>query len=132
MFDPGLRLFRSFALAGAELAVEVGRLAGADELFDVDPDQFRRLLLTFEDTIQGQIPAILGDDEEQRVDTLVRLLRGTSAEDLNTLLQSLQIALARLDRERRRERRRELRVTRDHPPLIREITNEDHESRSYT
>ena len=111
MFGPGLRLFRSFALAGAELAVDFGRLAGADDLFDVEPRQFRRLLLTFEETIQGQIPEILGDDEEERVDTLVRLLRGTSAEDLNALLESLQIALARLDRERRREERRAARRT---------------------
>lgn len=112
MLGPGLRLFRSFALAGAELAVETGRLVGADELFDIEPHQFRRLLLTFEETIQGQIPEILGDDEEERVDTLVRLLRGTSEEDLNTLLESLQKALVRLDRERRRDERRTAREDR--------------------
>jgi hypothetical protein len=126
MLGPGLRLLRSFALAGTELAVEVGRLAGADELFDVEPHQFRRLLLTFEDTIQGQIPEILGDDEEERVDTLVRLLRGTSVEDLNTLLESLQKALVRLDRERRREeRRREARAVRHHVPTIREVRRDE-------
>ena len=76
MLGPGLRLFRSFALAGAELAVDAGRLVGADELFAIEPHQFRRLLLTFEETIQGQIPAILGDDDEERVDTLIR---GSSA-----------------------------------------------------
>jgi hypothetical protein len=134
MLGPGLRLFRSFALAGAELAVDVGRVVGADDLFDVEPHQFRRLLLTFEETIQGQIPEILGDTEEERVDTLVRLLRGTSEEDLNTLLESLQVALAHLDRERRRddrrraERRRELRAARHghrHPaPFVREVTDE--------
>jgi hypothetical protein len=113
MYGPGLRLLRSFALAGAEMAVDVGRLAGADELFDVQPHQFRRLLLTFEETIQGQIPEILGDDETERVDTLVRLLRGTSEEDLNALLESLQKALVRLDRERRRDERRAARADRD-------------------
>lgn len=113
MLGPGLRLFRSFALAGAELAVETGRLVGADDLFDIEPRQFRRLLLTFEETIQGQIPEILGDDEQERVDTLVRLLRGTSEEDLNTLLESLQKALVRLDRERRRDERRTAREDRD-------------------
>src|SRR5688572_10615734 len=113
MLGPGLRLFRSFALAGAELAVETGRLVGADDLFDIEPRQFRRLLLTFEESIQGQIPEILGDDEEERVDTLARLLRGTSEEDLNTLLESLQKALVRLDRERRRDERRAAREGRD-------------------
>jgi hypothetical protein len=110
MLGPGLRLFRAFALTGAELAVDVGRAVGADELFDVEPHQFRRLLLTFEETIQGQIPEILGDTEEERADTLVRLLRGTSEEDLNTLLESLQVALRRLDRERRRDERRTMRA----------------------
>jgi hypothetical protein len=125
MLGPGLRLFRSFALAGAELAVDVGRVVGADDLFDVEPHQFRRLLLTFEETIQGQIPEILGDDEEERVDTLVRLLRGTSEEDINTLLVSLQVALRRLDRENRRdERRRELRASRHPVPFLREVSDE--------
>ena len=139
VLGPGLRLFRSFALAGAELAVEAGRVAGADDLFDIEPDQFRRLLFTFEDTIQGQIPAILGDDEEERVDTLVRLLRGTSEDDLNTLLESLQKALVRLDRERRRdkrreerhreerrnERRQELRADRHPVPILREVMRDE-------
>src|SRR5581483_413545 len=122
MIGASLRLFRSFAMAGAELAVDVGRAVGADELFDIEPHQFRRLLLTFEETIQGQIPEILGDDEEERVGTLVRLLRGTSEEDLNLLLESLQIALRQLDRERRSDkRRREMRAARDHAPHIREV-----------
>jgi hypothetical protein len=93
-------------MAGVEVAVDAGRLVGADDLFDLRPRQFRRLLLTFEDSIQGKIPEILGDDEEERVDTLVRLLRGTSEEDLSTLIGDLQTALTRLDRERRRTGRR--------------------------
>jgi len=84
MFGSGLRLMTAMAMAGVELAVDAGRLVGADDLFDIRPRQFRRLLLTFEDSIQGHIPEILGDDEEERVDTLVRLLRGTSEEDLST------------------------------------------------
>src|SRR5258706_9680330 len=87
--------------AGVGLPAAPGRLVGADDLFDIRPRQFRRLLLTFEDSIQGHIPEILGDDEEERVDTLVRLLRGTSEEDLSTLIGDLQTALVRLDRERR-------------------------------
>lgn len=140
MFGPGLRLIRSFALAGAELAVDVGRTAGADDLFDIEPHQFRRLLLTFDETIQGQIPEILGDTEEERVDTLVRLLRGTSEDDLNKLLESLQVALRRLDRERGRDdrrredrrldrldrldRRRESRAVRHPVPFLREVSDE--------
>jgi hypothetical protein len=101
MFGSGLRLMTSMAMAGVEVAVDTGRLVGVD-LFDISPRQFRRLLLTFEDSIQGNIPEILGDDEEERVDTLVRLLRGTSEQDLSTLIGDLQTALTRLDRERRR------------------------------
>jgi hypothetical protein len=77
-------------------------VVGVGDLFDISPRQFRRLLLIFEDSIQGNIPEILGDDEEERVDTLVRLLRGTSEQDLSTLIGDLQTALTRLDRERRR------------------------------
>jgi len=43
---------RSIVMAGVELTVDAGRLVGADELFDISPGQFRRLLLTFEETIQ--------------------------------------------------------------------------------
>jgi hypothetical protein len=39
-------------------------------------------------------------------------LRGTSEDDLNTLLESLQTALVRLDRERRRDERRAERADR--------------------
>jgi len=131
MIGPGLRLLRSFALAGAERRWRVGRAVGADDLFDIEPHQFRRLLLTFEDTIQGQIPEILGDTEEERVDTLVRLLRGTSEEDLNTMLEALQIALRRLDRERRRDeqrsedRRLAMRAVRNRVRTLREETADE-------
>jgi hypothetical protein len=106
MLSSGLRFMTSMAMAGVEVAVDAGRLVGADDLFDIRPRQFRRLLLTFEDSIQGKIPEILGDDEDERVDTLVRLLRGTSEKDLSTLIGDLQTALTRLDRERRRTARR--------------------------
>lgn len=102
MLGAGLRLVTSLAMAGAEIAVDAGRLIGGDDLVDVRPRQFRRLLLTFDDSIQGRIPEILGDDEEERVDTLVRLLRGTSDADLRALIGALQFALERLHDERRR------------------------------
>ena len=99
LFGAGLRLVRSLALAGAEVAVDAGKAVGLDDLFDPRPQQFRRLLLTFEDSIQGRIPDILGDDEEERVDTLVRLLRGTSEQHLAVLIGDLQRALIRLHGE---------------------------------
>jgi hypothetical protein len=102
MFGSGLRFMTSMAMAGVEVAVDAGRLVGGDDLFDIRPRQFRRLLLTFEDSVRGRIPEILGDDEDERVDTLVRLLRDTSEKDLSTLIGDLQTALTRLDRERRR------------------------------
>ena len=100
MLGAGLRLVKSVGILGAELAVDATRLVSLDDLVDIRPRQFRRLLLTFEDSIQGKIPEILGDDEGERVATLVRLLRGTSEEDLTALISDLQEALARLDRER--------------------------------
>jgi hypothetical protein len=105
MLDAGLRLVRSLAVLGAEVTVDAGRLIGADDLFDIRPRQFRRLLLTLDDSIQGRIPQILGDDEEERVETLVRLLRGTSEKDLSVLIGDLQEALIRLHHERRRTTR---------------------------
>lgn len=99
MLDLGLRLMTSMALSGAGILVESGRMVAGDDAFDVRPGQFRRLLLTFEESVQGRIPEILGDDEEERVDTLVRLLRGTSEREMAELLSSLQVALERLAEE---------------------------------
>jgi hypothetical protein len=98
----GLRIVRSLGFLGAELAVDASRVVGLDDLVDIRPRQFRRLLLTFDESIQGRIPEILGDDEEERVDTLVRLLQGTSEADLTALIGSLQVALGRLYDERLR------------------------------
>src|SRR3954453_2885874 len=92
----------SMAMAGVELTIDAGRMVGADALFEIRPEQLRRLLLTFEESIQGKIPEILGDTDEGRVDTLARLLRGTPEEDLNLVIGDLQEALVRLHRERRR------------------------------
>ena len=93
-------------MAGVEVAVDAGRAVGLEDLFDIRPRQFRRLLLTFEDTIQGHIPEILGDDEEEQVETMMRLLRGTSEKDLSSLINALQTALTRLEAEKKRDERR--------------------------
>jgi hypothetical protein len=109
MLGAGFRLVTSLALAGAEVAVDVGRVVLGDDFLDIRPRQFRRLLLTFEDSIQGRIPEILGDDDEERVETLVRLLRGTSEEDLTMLVKDLQEALTRLHGKELAEARRQAR-----------------------
>jgi hypothetical protein len=98
---PGLRFANALAMTSAEMLVDAGRIVGADDLFDLRPRQIRRLLLSFDESIQGRIPEILGDDEEERVETLVRLLRGTSPGDLTILIGSLQEALRRLEEDRR-------------------------------
>ncbi|HVW34757.1 MAG TPA: hypothetical protein VHL53_19650 [Acidimicrobiia bacterium] len=113
MYRSGLRFITSVAMAGVEVAVDAGRAVGLEDLFDIRPRQFRRLLLTFEETIQGNIPAILGDDEEERIDTMVRLLRGTSEKDLTQLIGALQEALNRLEAEKRRDERRHRRDDRE-------------------
>jgi hypothetical protein len=105
MLGAGLRLVTSLALSGAEVAVDAGRVVLGDDFVDIRPRQFRRILLTFEDSIQGRIPEILGDDEEERVETLVRLLRGTSEKELTLLISDLQLALTRLYEEDRRTER---------------------------
>ena len=106
MFGPGLRLTTALTMAGVEIAIDAGRAVLGDDLIHISPRQFRRLLLTFEDAIQGRIPEILGDDEKERVETLVRLLRGTSEKDLTILIGDLQTALNRLYLEEQRDARR--------------------------
>lgn len=91
----GMRFASSLALATSELVVDSARAIGGDDIIEIRPRQFRSLLLTFEDSIQGQIPD-LGDNESERVETLVSLLRGTSQKDLTQLISALQQALVRL------------------------------------
>jgi hypothetical protein len=100
MFSAGIRLGSSLALAAGEIAFDSARAICGDDVVDIRPRQFRRLLLTFEDSIHGRIPEILGDDESERIDTLVSLLRGTSEQDLSKLISALQQALRRLDEEK--------------------------------
>jgi hypothetical protein len=85
---------------------------------DIPARPLREVLLAFRSSIQGRIPEILGDDEEERIETLVVLLDGTSEDDLKTLLQAAAEALSRLEAkgrdraspprhlDRRRHRRR--------------------------
>ena len=99
-FREGLRFASSMTLFGAGAMVDSVRAIAGDDIVEIRPRAFRSLLLTFEDSIQGNIPAILGDDEDEQVDTLVRLLRGTSDDDLHQLLTALQEALGQLADER--------------------------------
>ena len=101
MLNAGIRLGSSLALTAGELVFDSARVIWGDDVVDIRPRQFRRLLLTFQDSIHGRIPEILGDDESERVDTLVSLLRGTSERDLSKLIGALQQALIRLDEEKR-------------------------------
>ena len=93
----------SMAMVGVDVAVGSARVVGAAELADVTPRQIRHLLLTFDHSIQGQIPRILGEDEQERVDTLVQLLRGTSQDDIGVLMNAFQLALGRLEQEQREQ-----------------------------
>ncbi len=89
-------------LAGMALSdvVRVGVFPPA-VLVDLPPRPLREVLLAFRSSIQGRIPEILGDDEEERIETLVVLLDGTSEDDLNALLQAATEALSRLEARRR-------------------------------
>jgi hypothetical protein len=101
MLGEGMRFASSLALTTTELVADSAKAVFGDDLIEIRPRQFRRLLLTFEDSIHGQIPEILGDDEAERIDTLVSLLRGTSQQDMTKLIGALQQALIRLDEEER-------------------------------
>lgn len=108
LLDP-VRLATSITLFAAESVLDLAdRAWNPADSIEVDPAFLRRVLLMFEMSIQGRIPEILGDDEDQRVETVVRLLRGSSEHDLNELIDVLQQALEELNQEK--ERRRE-----DHP-----------------
>ena len=73
---------------------------------ELPPPAIRQLLFVFRSSIHGRIPEILGEDEEERVETLVALLQGSSEEDLTTLLDAAQVALTRLEATRSMNRRR--------------------------
>jgi hypothetical protein len=90
----------------------VGLTAGPARLVDIPARPLRRALLTFRSSIQGRIPEILGDDEEERIETLVVLLDGTSEEELNMLLTAASEALSRLEADKRLQSARRSRSTR--------------------
>jgi hypothetical protein len=111
LFSDPIRLATSVTLFTAESVLDLAERAwNPAGSIEVDPAFLRRVLLTFETSIQGRIPEILGDDEDQRVETVVRLLRGSSEHDLNELIDVLQQALQELNDEK--ERRREDRARR--------------------
>ena len=112
MFRQSMRFAVSMAMGGAEVAAGTMQVLGGDDVVEFRPRDLRHLLLTFEHSIQGKIPEILGDDEEMQVDTLTRLLRGTSEQDVIKLLTGLQVAMGRLSAEREARERRAVQPTR--------------------
>ena len=64
-------------------------------LIKPNPGSMRSLLLSMEGSVHGRIPDILGDDEAERVDTMVRFLDGTTESEMNELMGLLQLAIAR-------------------------------------
>lgn len=73
---------------------------GPRSVVEIPPRALRQALLVFQSSVHGRIPEILGDDPEERVETLVALLEGTSEDDLNTLLSAAFEALRRLEDEK--------------------------------
>ena len=109
MIDQAFRLLRSLTEATGEMVVDATSIVIPGDYISIPPRTLRRLLLHFEDSIQGRIPEILGDDREERVQTLVRLLDGTTTRDMDELLEAMQEALARLAEDDGRRRGRRLR-----------------------
>ena len=97
MIGSALQFLGSLTIATGELVLDAtSGFIDPRKYISIRPESMRRLLLNFEDSIQGKIPEILGDDHEERVETLVRLLAGTTTQDMNELLQALQEALGRM------------------------------------
>lgn len=107
MLWDGMRLASSVAMFSAGAMADTVRVIAGDDAVEIRPRALRHLLLTFDASIQSNIPAILGDDHDERVDTLVTLLRGTSDDDLLELFAALGAAMERLADERTRPRTRE-------------------------
>ena len=102
MVRTSLGVGAAFVQLAEEAAVDfVGLTVVPAGIVDIPPRPLRRALLTFRSSIQGRIPQILGDDEEQRIETLVALLDGTSEEELNVLLAAAAEALSRLEADKR-------------------------------
>ena len=67
-----------------------------DDVVEVSPRVLRSLMLTMDGSIRGRFLEVLGDDEAERVDTMVHLLEGATVEDLNQLARITQQAVIRL------------------------------------
>lgn len=83
----------------AGVANDAYRVVTGDDL-DLPPKALRSLVVNFDGSIKGKITRILGDDEDERVENLLRVLRGTPDEELADLLCTMQLALGRLAEER--------------------------------
>ena len=64
------------------------------------PGAMRSLLLSMEGSVHGRIRDILGSDEIERVETIVRFLEGASEEELSELLGLVHIAITEVNQNR--------------------------------
>ena len=95
MVGSSLRLGLAIVDLTGRTVVDVATVARP--VVKIPPRALRQGLLTFQSSIQGRIPEILGDDEDERIDTLVALLADTSEEDLNAVISAAVEALNRLE-----------------------------------
>ena len=90
----------------ASLACSTGAvLADGTQTFIGDdiqprPGSMRSLLLSMEGSVHGRISQILGSDEAERVETIVRFLKGADEEELSELLGLVQIAISEVNQAR--------------------------------
>lgn len=89
----------SLACAGGSVVVDGAQAVLGDDI-KPNPGSMRTLLLSMEGSIHGRIKEILGDDEQERVDTIVQFLQGASEQDLNELLGLVQIAVVQASQGR--------------------------------
>jgi hypothetical protein len=89
-----VNLVASVAMSAGAVVVD-GVQTALDGEIKPHPARMRELLLTMEGSVHGRIPDILGNDEEQRIDTILRFLTGASEEDMNEILRLTMIAIGR-------------------------------------
>jgi len=94
-----LNLAASIACStGAVVAEGTQTIIGED--IKPRPGSMRSLLLAMEGSVHGRIRDILGSDEAERVETIVRFLEGATDEEMSELLGLVQIANTEVHRTR--------------------------------
>lgn len=90
----GMNLVSSVAFSAGSVVVSGAQTVCGEDL-KPEPGAMRSILLSMDGSIHGRIPAILGHDEAERVDTIARFLDNTTEAEMNELMTLLQLAITK-------------------------------------